>query len=414
MSASSRSTRRSLLNVECLEDRTVPTFLPRTGAALANPALMNGQTFPPTGQGGLSIAVADIVPEANPLNASAEYVVGTGPGVEGKVTIYDNNGAQIYQWTPFAGFTGGLNVAVGDVMGDSAPEIVVTVANGPAVVAIFTPAGKLLNEFAVNGNTTFMGGLNVAVANVQGGIGNGGFGGGGNSQFKSEIIVGAASILPVVAVVDADGNTLQGFFAFDPSFGIGVTVAASSIDTTRTQGSGAGGGGGFGGRGRVADTNSYAEIIVGAASRLPGVSIWSVWQGSPTQLQSYFAFDPTLPQNQTGVTVAAGSTDGQRGAEVYVALTNGSRIRAFNGENGALVTEFTAFPPGYSRVVNMAVGDGTQFDATDDSNGNFGINGNLFFSTQDLAVVAGDGPFFQEPRVYFGNPFGRAAGLNGP
>lgn len=417
--SSSSTTRRSKLTVERLEDRTVPTFLPRTGIGISSPAMLNGQLLPTsTNQsavGGESIAIGDIVPEANPLLTRSEYVLGSGPGQVGTVSIYDNNGTPLFQFVPFAGFTGGLNVAVGDVVGDGKPEIIVTVAgNGPPLVGVFTPAGQVISAFVVGGNTSYMGGLNVAVGNVLGGIGNGGFGGGGNSQFKSEIIVGTATALPAVVVMDAFGNIQQSFFAFAPSSGVGVTVAASSIDTSRTPGSGGGGGGGFGGRGRAPDTNSYAEIIVGAASKFPAVSVWSVWQGTPTQLELYFAFDPTIPFNQTGVTVTAGSTDGQRGAEIYVALTNGSRIRAFGGQSGALLADFTAFPLGYSRVVNMAVGNVSgPFDSTDDSNGNFGGNGNQFFNQQDLAVVAGDGAFFQEPRVFFGL-FGRAAGLNGP
>jgi hypothetical protein len=241
---------------------------------------------------------------------------------------------------------------------------------------------------------------------VLGGIGNGGFGGGGNSQFKSEIVLGAASVLPAVIVTDAYGNIQQSFFAFDPNSRIGVTVAASSIDTTRAAGSG-----GFGGS---PDTNSYAEIIVGAASKLPAVSVWSVWQGVALQLQLYYAFDPTNPLNQAGVTVAAGSTDGIRGAEIYVGLTNSSRIRAFSGATAGLLADFTAFPPTYSRVVNMAVGNvASAFDTTDDSSGTFGSGGNPFFNTQDLVVVAGDGPFFQYPRIFLGQ-VNSAAGLNGP
>ncbi|MCI0699722.1 MAG: hypothetical protein L0241_01380 [Planctomycetia bacterium] len=399
-SSISRAQRAAPLRLEALEDRTTPTFLARPAPGIIN---INGVNQP---AGGLSLAIGNVIPDA--FNAAVnEYVTGTGPGVESLVRIFDLFGNQVGSFVPFPGFRGGINVAVGDVVGSGTPEIVVGIAqNGPPHVKVFTPAGQLVASFYAF-DPAFMGGVNIATGNVLGGIGSGGFGG-GNSQFKQEIIIGAAAgNSPHVVVTDPSGTYLRSFFAFDAAYLGGVTVAASSIDTARTPGSG-----GFPGGGpRPPDTNSFAEIIIGAATAVPHVKIFSVWQGGQTELQSYYAFDPALGQ---GLTVAAGSTDGNRGAEIYAGLVGSSRIRAFSGATQLLLTDFTAFPQGYSRVVNMAIGNVGVFDPRDDDDGGFGGGfGNPFFNTQDLSVVAGDAAFQQVPR-YFRGLLNSAAGRNGP
>ena len=390
------------LGLEYLEDRTTPTFLPGPSGGAIN---VNGVNVP---TGGLSVAAGDLLPDASTASglAEAEYVTGSGPGTNSLVQIWSRTGTLQGQFSPFGTFKGGINVAIGDVLGDRRNEIIVTVAgNGPPAVGVFNPNGQVLSLFLVNGNTTFMGGLNVAVGNVLGGISAGGFSGGlVSGQFKQEIIVGTASQLPAVVVMDGSGNIQRSFFAFDPSFKIGVTVAAANIDSTRTPGYVVGSG--------LPDTNAYDEIIAGAASFLPAVSVWSVWQGTPKQLQLFFAYDPLVAGNSGGVTVAAGNTDTNRGAEIFVALVGTSRIRAYNGETGGFQGEVSVYPDGYSRVVNMAVAyltPGGYDPSDDDTAGGF----NFSFETQDLAVVAGDGPFNQQPRYFIGIPFS-AAGLNGP
>jgi hypothetical protein len=242
--------------------------------------------------------------------------------------------------------------------------------------------------------------LNVAVGHVEGGIASR-FN--NTARFPDQIIIGAASGLPAVVVTNGKGTVLQSFFAFAPNSGVGVTVASADIDTTATPGSG----GGFGG---TPDTNAYDEIIVGAASKAPAVAVFDVWQGVQ-QRELFFAFDTTVPTNMNGVTVAAGTTSGTRGAQIYVALVGSSTVRAFAGQSGAVLAQFTVYPPTYSRVVNLAVGHIK-------NPLNVLQNGIADFDSNDLAVVAGDGPFLQIPRLFFGafpsSPGTTIAGLNGP
>lgn len=419
MSDSSNLSRRPRLAVECLEDRTVPTFLTRPGFPKAT---VNGFSQQATG---LSLAIGNVIPEpgfgTQGFFQFNEYVVGTGPGVESQVRVYDLGGNLKTQFTPYVGFTGGVNVAVGDLLGDGTTLIAVSAASAlrPNVpqVKVFNAYGGLISQFNVF-STGYLGGISVAVGNVLGGIGTGnrGNGGGGGSGFRSEIIAGAAlGNSPHVVVTDMRGNIFRSFFAFDSTYLGGVTLAASSVDSTATPGS-TGGGFGGGGGGPVPNTNAYAEIVVGAATNVPHVKVLDVWQAGNSRLDgpaavverlSYYAFDPALNR---GITVAAGSTDGIQGAEVYVGLvgdarSGGTLIRAFNGEFGSRLAEFQAFPPAYSRVVNMAIGNVTPFDENDPLSN--------FFNARDLALVAGDGPLNQMPRVFFGVP-GSVAGLNGP
>jgi hypothetical protein len=396
----SSSTGRQLarLSVECLEDRTTPTFLSRGGANVIN---VNGATVP---AGGLSIAAGDVLPDPvfNFFGlAEMEYVTGTGPGTESRVQIYSRTGQLRGQFTPFPGFRSGINVAVGDVLGGASPEILVSVAaNGPPAVGVFTSGGQLLTIFLAF-PMFYQGGVNIATGNTLGGIRAGGFSGGlVSGQFKQEIIIGTATSASFVSVTDGVGN-VQRFFEAFPGFLGGVTVTAANVDRQRAPG--------FNFLPNQTDVNAYDEIIVGAATVTPAVSVFSAWEGTIIREQFYFAANPFSGQ---GVTVAAGSTDTIHGAEIYVALVGTSVVRAFDGQSGALIGEQTVYPAAYTRVMNMVVGYFTPggYDPSDDNT----LGSNSFdFDTLDLAIVTGDGSFQQIPRYYIGLPFAPAP-FNGP
>lgn len=417
------SVRSARLAVESLEDRTTPTFLSRPGNVI-------GVNNVNVQAGGLSIAAGDLLPDPQSFGrAQNEYVTGTGPGTEGLVKVWRLNGLINGQGTPtltinpFPGFQGGVNVAVGDVLGDGALEIIAAVAgNGPPHVKVFDTTGAELGSFLAF-DPAFMGGVNIAVGNVLGGIRAGGFPGGTTStNFKQEIIVGAAAgSAPHVVVADGTGAIVRSFLAFDLGFRGGVVVAAGSLETTRSTNFSVTG----------ADLNSYDEIIVGSATSGAHVKAFAVDTGAVVQRLSFFAFDQSTSQ---GVTLAAGSTDGIRGAEIYVgqvlpaaAAAGFPTVRVFNG-TGQAVLDFAPFPATYTRVVNMVVANltpaGRGFNFYDDADDNtfpytftnVFPNGNPDFATQDLALVAGDGALFQVPRYFDGASFfgNIPAGGNGP
>lgn len=433
-SSSSPSRRTARLAVERLEDRTNPVFLSNTQLPGAlGLGVFNGVAQP---FGGLSIASGDLYPDnlQNLLGAFSEleYVTGFGPGPEAQVLIFGRTGNLRGSFTPIPGFRGGINVAVGDVLGDSRAEIIVATASGPPIVAVYTPQGRLLSAFFAF-TPAYTGGLNVAVGNVLGGISAGGYNNGFTqeladqyqlqfgatpvNQFKQEIIIGTATLSSRILVADGFGNVQRDFFAFDPLYTGGVTLAAGSVDKRRDAG--------FNFQPGQQDTAAYDEIIVGAASLLPLIRVYSTWEGGANLEQNFFAYPPTIG---LGVNVAAGPSDGLRGAEIFANLIGTPVLRTFDGETNENLGEVQVFPLQFSRVLNMTVGwfanfgslgagpvpPPTFYDPTGDDFfvNTFGVE-NPFFNSQDVAVVAGDGPFFQQPRLFTGGVL-TPAPFNGP
>jgi hypothetical protein len=339
--------KRPRLRVESLEDRS-------------NPA------FGPAGHG-LSIAIGDV-------NANAtgnEYVIGAGIGDPPVVKIYDTSGNLLSQFNAYEStFTGGVNVAVGDINGDGKPEIITGPgAGGAPLVEAFDPStGRRMAAFFAY-EASFRGGVYVAAGNVNGA---------GPDEIVTGVGVGGG---PVVGVFNNRGIRLNGFFADEPAFRGGVTVA-------------------------VADTNgdNVPDIVTGTGPG--GGPVVRVFGFAGNQLASFFAFDPT---NRDGVTVAAGDTDGRVPAEIYATPSANSTgalpvVRIYNGSGrriGGDVFPYTF--PGATNVLNMAVGD---VDAD---------------TIGDLAIVPGDmipalngvPQVSTVPRVFLGAQNSQA-GLNGP
>src|SRR6185312_4430706 len=92
--------------------------------------------------------------------------VASSPGAAALITVFDAaTHQQKYTISPFDGFTGGLNLAVGDVNGDGTADIIAApgVGGGPIVNVYNGVDGTLLKTFTV-GDTTSRAGASVAAA----------------------------------------------------------------------------------------------------------------------------------------------------------------------------------------------------------------------------------------------------------
>ncbi len=109
--------------------------------------------------GGLNLAVGDLDNDKR-----EEIILSAGKGGKAEVLVLTYQGKLVNRfWAYDKKFSGGVNIAVGDVNNDSRREIITTPqGNGGPQVRIFDSSGKVLSQFFV-GDKNFRGGLKVAV-----------------------------------------------------------------------------------------------------------------------------------------------------------------------------------------------------------------------------------------------------------
>jgi hypothetical protein len=203
-----------------------------TGNASLYPPL-SGETLPywVAYTGGVNIAMGD-------MNGDGQSELATIAGEGGSPIVKTYAGINNTFLGEFAaydpGFKGGGDIALGDVTGDGIDEIVtVPGAGGGPWVKIFNTNAQLLGEFAAY-DPGFKGGVKIALGDVTGdGI--------------DEIITGpGAGGGPWVRVFNSQAQLLYEFAAYDPGFKGGIDVAAAdtvdSIAKEIVTGPGAGGG----------------------------------------------------------------------------------------------------------------------------------------------------------------------------
>lgn len=175
--------------------------------------------LPESFRGGLSLAIGDITGDGQ-----ADIVLGVGSGGANLVGVFSPEGHRLHQFVPYeTSYTGGVNVAVGDLDDDGFNDVVVTPMGASRLpLRVYDRSGILRTEFAAY-PFTFRGGVNVAIGDVSGdGLG--------------DIIVGAGTGGgPQVRVFNRDGRLLQQFFAYDSKFRGGVNVAVGDVDGDGSQ-----------------------------------------------------------------------------------------------------------------------------------------------------------------------------------
>jgi hypothetical protein len=173
------------------------------------------------------VPVVPVVPPLHPEPAPPSVplpslATGAAAGQPPEVRVYDADGKLLKSFLAYdRGFTGGVTVAIGDVTGDGIPDVVTAAGVGGAPhVKVFDGAtfAEVRSFFAYDAG--FTGGVSVAVNDLDG-------------DDKAEIVTGAgAGGAPHVCVFDgATGVAVKSFFAFDPSFRGGVSVAVTGKGT---------------------------------------------------------------------------------------------------------------------------------------------------------------------------------------
>ena len=138
-----------------------------------------------------------------------------------RVEIFDSGGKKLYSFFPYdQNYDKGINFAVGDLNHDGKLEIVTgTLRGGGPHVRIFNWQGRLIHPGFFAYGKNFRGGVSVAVGDTDGNgwpeiITGAGFGGG-----------------PHVRVFSGGGKLMHpGFFAYDPAFRGGVNVAMADLN----------------------------------------------------------------------------------------------------------------------------------------------------------------------------------------
>jgi hypothetical protein len=261
--------------------------------------------------GGVRVATADVNGDG-----TDDIITATGPGVPGVVAVYDGATRQeLFRTQPFEStFTGGLNVAAGDLTGSGHADVVVVTPDqggGPRVTVYDGATFARVTDFFGIDDPSFRGGARAAVGDMAG-------------KGYGDLVVSAGfEGGPRIAgydgksVVAGDPQHIFGdFFVFEPTLRNGAYLA-------------------------VADVNGdgYADLIAGAGPGggprvrvLDGKSILANGGDNAAVIEDYFAGDPS---NRGGVRVAGADLTSSAQANVITApgTDGGSDVSVYDDSN---------------------------------------------------------------------------------
>ena len=296
------------------------------------PLTINGQNWVISYEGGdgndVVITRQRYVPPATGPVVAQPFSLGAGSLVaslgNGKVGIWGDNG-QYQVITPFPGYTGPLNVNTLTRSGNAKPDSIVVSVAGPSVphvLVVDALSGRVALSFYAF-DPKFLGGVTVA-----GGVTK------LNGDQTTVILCGAgAGTAPAVSVFDAvDGYSKGAFYAFSEEYKGGVRVALSSP---------------------LADGTSY--VVVGSTINSHVVSF--LLDDYTNAVSSFYAFPPANCPD--GLYVAAADLDKNGQMEIITGAANGKtspQVAVFSLE-GKLKKTFNAFDMNFLGGVRVAVND---------------------------------------------------------
>jgi len=249
-----------------------------------------------------------------------EIIVGSAPGSEPQVMIFDTNGKLLNKFLAFAkNFRGGVNVAVSNLDNNDQAEItVVPASQGQAQVKIFDGKGKLQNQFFV-ANRNWIGGLSIAVGDLEG-------------SGENKIVVGFGSGQePQVKIFNKTGKIIGSFLAYEKNFRGGVKVAIANVDGRKNH-------------------NKSELIVVPGKGREAQVKIFNNYGKLQKQFLAY-------GKNwQGGVNIATGDLNNDGVNEIALGANSGAspHVRIFNNQ-GILLESFYVWEAGFNGGVNLAI-----------------------------------------------------------
>ncbi|MDP2812679.1 MAG: S8 family serine peptidase [bacterium] len=163
--------------------------------------------------GGVALAVGDV-------NGDGQEEIITAPQAGGgpHIRVFDLNGQVLSEFFAYDfKFTGGVKIALGDVNGDGQKEIITAPqAGGGPHIRVFDYQGKVLSEFFAY-ESNFSGGVNIASGDV-------------NNDSKDEIVVAPASNRePEIKVFDTE-HLKSSFMAYDKSVNSGLNITVGDVN----------------------------------------------------------------------------------------------------------------------------------------------------------------------------------------
>lgn len=238
-----------------------------------------------------------------------------------QVHLYNNSsGSLTGSVTPYPGFSGEVRVSRGDVNSDGIPEFITAPGQGggPVVQVMNMETGQVLSSFMAY-DSGFRGGIFVALEDVNGD---------GNKDFITSAGAGGG---PHIKVFDGVTRAVvASFFAFDPSFTGGTSVAAFDVDG-----------------------DGFSEIVVGAGPG--GGPHVKVFGGANFALvKEFMAFDPSF---RGGVFVAIGDIGLNGRADIITGAGpgGGPHVRIWDYQNLNVVRNIMAFPTSVNDQITDSV-----------------------------------------------------------
>ncbi len=281
-----------------------------------------------TGVGAIGTGAAGIRGLA--IQADDIAVTGTGPGVQSIVRVFDTRTNDLkFSVLPYVSqFTGGVNVASGDVTGDGVPDVVTAAGpgGGPHVKVFDGVTGQEVRSFYAF-DETFSGGVNVATGDL-------------NADGFDDIIAGASRGSSAVRAFNGrTGAVLVNVDAY-PGFNGGSRVAAGDFDLDGDAEIVTAAGPGGGPHVRVFD----AAGAPFASAALPNFS------------NSFFAYDTGF---RGGVFVATGDVNGDGRPDIITGADagGGPHVQVYSGSNTTVLRSFFAFDSGFAGGVRVSSAD---------------------------------------------------------